>query len=206
MSKRIVVLISGNGSNLQALIDACANNQIPGKIIHVISSKPDVLGLQRAQAANIPTYVQSLKTYKSQNKTRQDFDKDLADYIETLKPDLIVLAGWMVILGKEFVELFKGKLINLHPSLPGDIIGANAIERAYQEAKDGQRTSTGIMVHYVIPQVDEGAPIATRSIPILEDDTIDSLNERIHKAEHELLPIATRQVLEGTAPPFKKTA
>ncbi|KAJ1915873.1 phosphoribosylglycinamide formyltransferase [Mycoemilia scoparia] len=203
-NKKIIVLISGNGSNLQALIDSCKNNQITGAdIVQVISSKPNVYGLERAQKAQIPTHVHSLKEYKAAGKTRKDFDHDLADHIQKLKPDLIVLAGWMLILGPDFVSKFEGKLINLHPSLPGDIIGAHAIDRAYEEAKAGKRTETGIMVHYVIAEVDEGKPIASRKVPILENDSLEALEERIHRAEHELLPEATRMVLEGTAPSFK---
>ncbi|KAJ1669279.1 phosphoribosylglycinamide formyltransferase, partial [Spiromyces aspiralis] len=123
-SRNIVVLISGSGTNLQALIDAAPS--FNARITHVISSKSSAHGLHRATKAGIPTHVHSMLKYKTPNQRitleqRQKFDMDLGDFIEKLNPDLIVLAGWMLILGKEFVHRFEGKIINLHPSLPGDI-------------------------------------------------------------------------------------
>ncbi|PVV05447.1 hypothetical protein BB560_000040 [Smittium megazygosporum] len=195
MSKRIVVLISGNGSNLQSLIDKTKSHEIPGTIVHVFSSKSTAYGLERAKAASIPTSVLSLKTYKDKHLTREDFNKDLSALVSDQKPDLVVLAGWMLILSESFVNQFRGKLINLHPSMPGDIEGANAIERAYQEFLSGKRTKTGVMVHYVIPEVDKGEPILFEKVDILPNDSLNDLETRIHTVEHKLISLAVAKVL-----------
>ncbi|KAI7834614.1 formyl transferase [Kickxella alabastrina] len=199
-SKKIVVLISGSGSNLQALIDAEQKGELGcGKITLVVSNKKNAYGLTRASNASIPTFVQTLKQYKDAGKTREDFDHDLAQHIErTEAPDLIVLAGWMHILSPAFIDMFRGRIINLHPALPGELDGAHAIDRAYEEFKEGKRLSTGVMVHYVIPEVDKGKPIMTQVIPCVEGDTLEDLENRIHAAEHQILPRAVKQVLAGS--------
>ncbi|KAJ2814529.1 phosphoribosylglycinamide formyltransferase, partial [Coemansia furcata] len=150
LPKKIVVLISGSGSNLQALIDAEHQGELgSGTITLVVSNKKSAYGLTRAAKASIPTYVQTLKEYKDAGKTREDFDRELADYIqESQRPDLIVLAGWMHILSPAFVDQFRGKIINLHPALPGELDGAHAIDRAHKEFEEGKRTKTGVMVHF----------------------------------------------------------
>ncbi|PIA16970.1 phosphoribosylglycinamide formyltransferase [Coemansia reversa NRRL 1564] len=195
--KNIVVLISGSGSNLQALINAEAKGQLGGRIALVVSNKKAAYGLVRAAEANIPTLVRTLKEYKDDGKTREDYDRDLAAHIEaTQAPDLIVLAGWMHILSPAFIDQFRDKIINLHPALPGELDGAHAIDRAYEEFKAGIRTRTGIMVHHVIPEVDKGDPILTMEIPCVAGDTLETLEERIHTAEHQILPKAVRLVLQ----------
>ncbi|PVZ96825.1 hypothetical protein BB558_006743 [Smittium angustum] len=197
MEKRIVVLISGNGSNLQAIIDACNSNEIPGNVVHVVSSKASAYGIERAKIASIPTSVISLKEYKENGKTREDFNSDLCSLVKSFNPDLIVLAGWMLILSESFVNKFVGKLINIHPALPGEFDGAHAIERAYSESKTNNRTKTGVMVHHVIAQVDRGDVILSKEIPILETDTLEMLEERIHETEHQILPLAIKKLLES---------
>ncbi|KAJ2613643.1 phosphoribosylglycinamide formyltransferase [Coemansia sp. RSA 1365] len=195
--KNIVVLISGSGSNLQALINAEAKGQLGGRISLVVSNKKAAYGLVRAAEANIPTLVRTLKEYKDNGKSREDYDRDLAAHIEaTQTPDLIVLAGWMHILSPAFIDQFRDKIINLHPALPGELDGAHAIDRAYEEFKAGTRTRTGIMVHHVIPEVDKGDPILTMEIPCVAGDTLETLEERIHAAEHQILPRAVRLVLQ----------
>ncbi|KAJ2758530.1 phosphoribosylglycinamide formyltransferase [Coemansia nantahalensis] len=200
MAKRIVVLVSGSGTNLQALIDAGRAGQLGGEIALVVSNKRSAYGLTRAAEASIPTYVSTLKEYRDAGRSREDYDRDLAEHIaSTLAPDLVVLAGWMHILSPAFIDRFPGKIINLHPALPGELDGAHAIDRAFEEFKAGTRTGTGAMVHYVIPQVDKGEPILVEHIPCVPGDTLESLEERIHAVEHQLLPRAVAQILRGPA-------
>ncbi|KAJ1663718.1 phosphoribosylglycinamide formyltransferase [Coemansia sp. RSA 1813] len=197
MDKRIVVLISGSGTNLQALIDADKKGQLGGKIALVVSNKKSAYGLVRAADADIPTFTQTLKEYRDAGKSREDFDQDLAKHIaSTQNPDLIVLAGWMHILSPAFIDAFSGKIVNLHPALPGEFDGAHAIDRAYSEFLDGKRTGTGVMVHYVIPEVDKGEPILTQKVPCVEGDSLQDLENRIHAVEHEILPKAVKLVLD----------
>ncbi|KAI9221552.1 formyl transferase [Blastocladiella britannica] len=206
----VVVLISGSGSNLQALIDAAA--QPSGPLAHadltlVVSNRAAAYGLQRAAAAGIPTLVPtpSLKAFKDAGKTRADYDTHLADAILThpslggSSPDLIVLAGWMHILSAEWLARFKGTpVLNLHPALPGQFDGAHAIERAFNSgiATEGDRiTKTGCMVHHVIPEVDKGTTVVVREVPILESDTLADLETRIHAVEHEIIVEGAAKVL-----------
>ncbi|KAJ2510927.1 phosphoribosylglycinamide formyltransferase [Coemansia sp. RSA 2049] len=197
MTKKIVVLISGSGTNLQALIDAEKQGVLGGKITLVVSNKKAAYGLTRAADAGIPTFIQTLKEYRDSGKRREDFDCDLAKHItSTQTPDLVVLAGWMHILSPAFINFFSGKIINLHPALPGELDGAHAIDRAYSEFVDGQRTETGVMVHYVIPEVDKGEPILTQKVPCVEGDSLEDLESRIHAVEHQILPKAVKLVLD----------
>ncbi|KAJ1854705.1 phosphoribosylglycinamide formyltransferase [Coemansia sp. RSA 1822] len=200
MTKQIVVLISGSGSNLQALIDAQQQDCLGGHISLVVSNKKNAYGLTRAANADIPTAVRTLKEYRDAGKSREDFDRDLAEFIVSdYAPDLIVLAGWMHILSPAFIDRFRGRIINLHPALPGELDGAHAIDRAYDEFKAGSRSRTGVMVHYVIPEVDKGAPILVEEIPCKEGDSLEDLENRIHAVEHHILPKAVKLVLSGNA-------
>ncbi|KAJ1836581.1 phosphoribosylglycinamide formyltransferase [Coemansia sp. RSA 2711] len=196
MSKRIVVLISGSGSNLQALIDAQRQDRLGGRIVLVVSNKPCAYGLERAAAADIPTAVLSLKAHRDAGKTRADYDRALADAIAAHAPDLLVLAGWMLILSPAFIDRFP-RIINLHPALPGELDGAHAIDRAYREFCAGSRSRTGAMVHYVIPEVDKGAPILVEEVPCAAGDRLEDLEARIHAVEHRILPRAVRMVLDA---------
>ncbi|ORY01092.1 phosphoribosylglycinamide formyltransferase [Basidiobolus meristosporus CBS 931.73] len=195
MAPKIVILISGNGSNLQAIIDQVASGEIKAEISVVISNRTNAYGLTRASNASIPTEVFPLKPYKDAGKTRIEYDVDLAKKILTYKPDLIVLAGWMHILSAEFLQHFPENVINLHPALPGEFDGAHAIERAYQAFQEGKLTRTGVMVHKVIPAVDRGLPILTQEVPILPEDKLEDLEERIHLVEHKLLPLGIQKFL-----------
>ncbi|KAJ3101620.1 hypothetical protein HDU97_001233 [Phlyctochytrium planicorne] len=197
----IVVLISGFGSNLQAIIDQVKSNVLKAEISLVVSNKSSAFGLKRAEEASIPTLTFPFKPYRDANKTRLQYDLDLADAILSkfrqvtgqeenpdAQPDLIVLAGWMHILSADFLAKFTpGGIINLHPALPGAFDGAHAIDRAYAAFKEGKITKTGVMVHRVIPEVDRGEVILVQEVDILETDTLESLEERIHSYEHGLL-------------------
>lgn len=194
---KIIVLISGNGSNLQALIDATTTNSnstspslpsLPAEITLVVSNKSTAFGLQRAQQAGIPTKVFPLKPYKDAGKTREQYDTDLGLFLASQNPDLVVLAGWMHILSRAFLDALKEDIvINLHPALPGEFDGAHAIERAFEAYKRGEIKRTGVMVHRVIPEVDRGEVVLMKEIPIEEEDTLERLEERIHEVEHVVI-------------------
>lgn len=188
MSKaRLVVLISGSGSNLQALLDAIATGALAAEIVAVISNRKAAYGLERATQAGVPTIYFPLKPYRDDGRGRQQYDLDLAAQIKALRPDLIVLAGWMHIFSAEVINQFPRQMINLHPALPGQFNGANAIERAFEAYQRGEVSGSGCMVHYVIPAVDEGPVIAQRELPFNPDDTLESYSARLHEAEHELI-------------------
>jgi formyltetrahydrofolate-dependent phosphoribosylglycinamide formyltransferase len=184
---RLVVLISGSGSNLAALLAACAEGRVAGQVVGVVSDRRDAYGLVRAAEAGVPTTLVPWRLMHKAGASREDFDAALADAVAAFEPDLIVLAGFMRILTPTFLTRFDGLVINLHPSLPGDIIGAGAIERAFEEAQAGRRDHTGVMVHEAIAEVDAGPVLGQATVPILPDDTLDTLKARIHAAEHRLL-------------------
>jgi formyltetrahydrofolate-dependent phosphoribosylglycinamide formyltransferase len=184
IDSRIVVLASGNGSNLQAIVDACADGRLPATVAAVVSDQPDARALVRAGDAGIP----AVHVGRHPGEARPDYDARLADVVAGFGPDIVVLAGWMRILTMSFLGWFPDRVVNLHPALPGQLPGTHAIERAWQEALAGERTATGVMVHLVPDEeVDAGPVLGTTTVPILPDDTLESLTERVHRAEHELL-------------------
>lgn len=191
----IAVLISGGGTNLQALIDN-VHGQSSAEIVLVLSNRSNAYGLERAKKASIPTRVFALRTFTNKTgKGRTEYDAELAGILNESKPDLIVLAGWMHILSSSFLEKITTPIINLHPALPGEYDGAGAIDRAYADFQQGKTDHTGVMVHYVVAEVDRGEPILTRRIPINKGDSIEDLESRIHGVEHELIVEATKNVL-----------
>jgi len=192
---RIVVMVSGGGTNLQALIDAVESGALPAQIALVVSNRRDAYALQRAEQQGIPSLYFPLKPYTNAGRTRADYDADLASEIAKSEPDLIVLAGWMHVLSPAFLEHFPNQMINLHPALPGEFPGANAIDRAFAAFCADEINISGCMVHYVIPEVDAGEVIASAAVPFLKADTLDSYAERLHAAEHQLLVYATRLAL-----------
>lgn len=183
--KRIVVLVSGSGTNLQALIDARADLGV--EIALVVSNRKAAYALERAKLAQIPTLYCPLKGYAD----RAQYDADLAEQIAPYAPDLIVLAGWMHILSPAFLNRFPRKVINLHPALPGAFPGVDAIQRAYAAYQRGAINQTGIMVHYVIPEVDAGAVIAQAPVIFRPGEPLDEFERRMHLAEHALIVRAT---------------
>lgn len=187
---RLVVLISGSGSNLQAIMDAIDIGHLKASIVAVVSNRKNAYGLERAEKAGIDRVYFPLKPYKDAGKSRETYDADLAETIELYQPDLIVLAGWMHILSSVFLEKFSGKVINLHPALPGQFVGTNAIKRAFVAAKDGTIKNSGVMAHYAIPEVDAGEVIIHAEVPILWDDTIQIFEERMHLTEHKVIVTA----------------
>nr|WP_290666225.1 phosphoribosylglycinamide formyltransferase [Ardenticatena sp.] len=193
---RLVVMISGSGTNLQAILDACAEGRLPAEVVLVVSNRKHAFGLKRAERAGVPTLSFPLKPYKEAGRTREEYDRDLAEQVARWSPDLIVLAGWMHILSPAFLDRFPNRVINLHPALPGMFPGTHAIQRAFEAYQRGQIQESGCMVHYVIPEVDAGPVIATARVPIFPDDTLETFEQRMHEAEHRLIVDATRKALE----------
>ncbi len=186
---KLVVLISGNGSNLGAIIKEIQQGSLDAEIAEVLSNRSNVYGLTRAQEANIPASVINNHDYAS----REDFDQALIHKIDQHKPDLIVLAGFMRILTDAFVEHYMGKLINIHPSLLPKYQGLNT----HQRVLDAGDSEHGATVHYVIPELDSGPVILQARIPIQKRDDANSLKERIHRLEHQLYPEAIRRIASG---------
>ncbi len=194
MTSRLVVLISGNGSNLQAILDACTSGELDATVVSVISNKADAYGLIRAKNAGI----ESVHFAKLENESRNEYDARLAVYVSTYLPDYVILAGWMKILSSSFLSSFPNHVINLHPALPDTFPGTHAIERAYEAWQRGQIKHTGIMVHLVPDEgVDNGPVLATEIVPILADDTLESLETRVHQTEHSLLTNTLKTILSA---------
>ena len=146
----------------------------------------------------IPTRYHPLKPYKEADRSRRDYDADLAEIVGEYKPDFVVLAGWMLILSADFLDHFPYRVVNLHPALPGKFPGAHAIEEAFAAYQNGEIKETGVMIHLVPDEaVDAGPVIASQSVPIYKSDTLDMLTNRIHNAEHPLLVNALRRLIEG---------
>lgn len=180
--KRIVVLISGSGSNLQAIIDQVGDGRIPGRIAAVISNKADAYGLTRAADAGIATAVLSHREYED----RAAFDQALQQQIDAYEPDLVVLAGFMRILTPEFVRHYAGRLFNIHPSLLPKYKGLHTHQRAL-EAGDAEH---GCTVHFVTEELDGGPLVVQAATPVQSDDDADSLQQRVHRLEHRIYPLA----------------
>ena len=189
MTRRIVVLISGSGSNLQAIIDACKATDYPGEVVGVISNKAEVFGLTRAENANIPHQVLSHKEYDS----RENYDQALVSAIDDYNPDLVVLAGFMRILTPAFVQHFSGKLLNIHPSLLPKYQGLNT----HQRAIDANDKEHGVSVHFVTEELDGGPVILQAKVPIFPEDTADDLASRIHVQEHKIYPLVINWFCSG---------
>lgn len=187
--KKIVVLISGSGTNLQAIIDACQNRHINAKICAVISNKANAYGLERAKTAKIPTALFLRKDY-ADNLT---MDNAIADYIESVEADLIVLAGYMKILSAAFTRRFLGKIMNIHPSLLPKYPGLNT----YQRALDAGEQEHGTTVHFVNEDVDAGAVILQAKVPIFADDDIEDIEQRVKAQEIQIYPLVIQWFVEN---------
>ena len=178
--KKIAVMISGSGSNLEAIVKACHEKNIYGVIVYVISNNPDAYGIERAKKYNIPVKIIDHKSYTD----RDDFDDALKEFLDNLEIDFIILAGFMRILGKNITEKFYGKMINLHPSLLPLYPGLNTHTQALNNKDDYH----GISIHFVSAELDAGPLIAQGKIPVKADDDLEKLVSKIHKVEHDLLP------------------
>ncbi|MEI2688392.1 MAG: phosphoribosylglycinamide formyltransferase [Anaerolineae bacterium] len=187
MTQRLAVLISGSGSNLQAIIDAMAAGRLAAQIGVVVSNRREAFGLVRAARAGIPRLYFPYKPYKDAGRPREQYDADLAEQVAACAPDLVVLAGWMHVLSPAFLDRFPGRVLNLHPALPGQFAGTHAIQRAYEAFQQGEIDQTGAMVHWVVPEVDAGPVLASVQVPIYPGDSLEELEARMHAAEHRLL-------------------
>ncbi len=184
----LVVLISGSGSNLQAIIDAIESGQLKARISAVISNRPDAFGLTRAKQYNIP--VISLDHKKFAN--RELFDQKLQQEIQSLNPDLIILAGYMRILSSEFINTFFPKILNVHPSLLPKYQGLNT----HQRAMDNNDQYHGVSIHIVTPELDSGPVILQGKFPIETGDNISSLQQKAHQLEHQMYPLVIQWIIE----------
>ena len=187
---KIAVLISGNGSNLEALIDACKKNVINGSIDIVISNNPDAYGIQRAKNHSINYKIIDNNRFE----TREDFDKALVEELNDSNPDLIVLAGFMRILTSVMTEAFKNKIINIHPSLLPKYPG---LDTHNSVIKNGD-LKHGITIHFVNEVLDGGQIIAQGEISVNADETLEELKTRIHAIEHVMLPMVVSKFADGT--------
>lgn len=187
--KRIIILISGRGSNLRAIVDALRRECWPARIGAVIASRDDAEGLAFAKAEDIPTAVVPSRRYP----VRDDFDAALRREIDRFAPDLVVLAGFMRILTPAFVDHYAGRMLNIHPSLLPDFPGLDTHRRALEA---GVREH-GATVHFVTADLDHGPIVAQARVPVLDGDTVESLQARVLEAEHRLYPEAVRAFVEG---------
>ena len=183
---RLVVLISGSGTLLQALIDACADPAYGAEIVAVGSDRPDIEGLERALRANIPTFVQSLRDHA----TRAAWDQALTAEVAAYEPDLVISAGFMKLVGPEFLARFEGRMINTHPTLLPSFPGVHGPRDALAYGVK----ITGATVFLVDAGIDSGVILDQRVVPVAEDDTVESLHERIKVAEREMLVTITHQL------------
>jgi len=191
---RLVVLASGSGSNFQALVDASASGALIADVVALVTDQPGAYALQRAALAD----VEAVTLQRHAGELRADYDGRLAETVAGFEPDLVVLAGWMRLLTMAFIGRFPDRVVNLHPALPGEFPGANAIERALEAAQRLGLRRTGVIVHRVPDEgMDDGPLIASVEVEIRSDDTIESLAGRVHAAEHELLVTAVTAVLGG---------
>ncbi len=186
---RIVVLISGGGTNLQALIDSVKSEQLEAEIVAVISNRPDVLGLERANRAGIATEVLDHRNFGD----RDSFDAELMQLIDRQQPDLVVLAGFMRILTTGFVRRYEGKMLNIHPSLLPKYRGLHTHERALEAGDDCH----GVTVHFVTEELDGGPLVVQAIVPIESGDTPGTLAHRIQAQEHIIYPLAVKWFCEG---------
>ena len=187
--KNIVILISGRGSNMEALIAARDAGNLPVNIVAVISNRPDAAGLETAARAGIVTHYIDHKAFAG----REAFDAALAECIDGFAPDLVVLAGFMRILSEGFVRHYEGRLMNIHPSLLPSFPGLHTHQRALDE---GVRIH-GCTVHFVTPSLDHGPVIIQAAVPVLDSDTEASLAARVLRQEHQVYPQAVRWFAEG---------
>jgi phosphoribosylglycinamide formyltransferase-1 len=184
---RLVILISGRGSNMRSIVEAANKDELNVDIAAVISNRPDAAGLEFAQQAGITTEVIDHKQFDS----RESFDKAMAEAIDSYRPDFVILAGFMRILTADFVSHYEGRLINIHPSLLPKFKGLHTHERAIESGE----TEHGASVHFVTAELDDGPVILQARVPVLPDDDADTLAARVLEQEHLLYPAAIKKLV-----------
>lgn len=187
--KRILVLISGNGSNLQTILDHCASGKVAGEVVGVISNRVDAYGLVRAKEAGVATAILAQQQFAS----RAEYDVALLALMADYQPDLVVLAGFMRILSADLVRHFAGRMINIHPSLLPKYQGLHTHQRAID---DGEREH-GASVHFVTEELDGGPVILQARVPIFEGDSADEVAARVQVQEHSIYPLVVQWFCEG---------
>ena len=187
--KNIVILISGRGSNMEAIVRACASEGWPARVAAVVSNQPEAPGLTFAAGRGIPTAVVAHTSFPD----RESFDAELAGVVERFRPDLVVMAGFMRILTPRFVQRFEGRIVNVHPSLLPAFTGLHTHRRAL----DAGCKVAGATVHFVTADLDHGPIVAQAVVPVLPGDTEATLSARVLAREHVLYPRAIRWIVEG---------
>lgn len=187
--KRIVILISGRGSNMEAIVRACAEQGWPAQVVAVLTNRPRAGGLQFAAAQGIATQVVDHKAFS----TREDFDDALADAVDAFKPDLLLLAGFMRILGAAFVRRYEGRFLNIHPSLLPSFTGLHTHRRALEAGCK----AVGATVHFVTPELDHGPIVMQSVIAVYPGDDEHTLATRVLASEHMIYPLAVRWFVQG---------
>lgn len=192
MTSRLVVLATGSGSNLQAILDACADGTLDAEVVLVVVNRRSAYAAERAAAAGVPSVFRPMGPFRDEfpddpRRAREAYDASLAAEVADARPDLVVQAGWMHLFTAAFLDRFPEMIVNLHPALPGAFPGAHAIDDAWTAHVADGLDHTGVMVHLVPDEgVDDGPVLASQVVPIEPDDTREMLEERIHAAEHEL--------------------
>ena len=204
MTGRLVVLASGAGTNLDAILEAMDGRRLDAEVMAVVINRREALAGARAERAGIPVSFWPLSPYlacaQSAAEGRRRYDAELAAAVAQAAPDLVVLAGWMHLLSSRFLDRFPGRVINLHPALPGRFPGRSAVADAWSAYQAGLIDRTGAMVHYVPDEgIDNGPVIASVEVPIRRGDTVESLRARIQAAEHELIVAAIAEALAALA-------
>ena len=192
MTSRLVVLATGSGSNLQAILDACADGTLEAEVVLVVVNRRTAYAAERAAAAGVPSVYRPMGPFREAvpddaRRARERYDAALAAEIADARPDLIVQAGWMHLFTSAFLDRFPGMVVNLHPALPGAFPGAHAIDDAWAAHETDGLDHTGVMVHLVPDEgVDDGPVLASQRVPITASDTRETLEARLHEVEHEL--------------------
>lgn len=187
--KRIVVLVSGNGSNLQAILDACQQGRINGSVAAVFSNKAEAFGLERARAAEVPAHTLAAAQFAD----RAAFDRQLMLEIDAYAPDLVVLAGYMRILSAEFVQRYAGRMLNIHPSLLPKYPGLHTHRQAIENGDEEHGTS----VHFVTEELDGGPVILQAKVPVFSDDSEEDVTARVQHQEHAIYPLVVSWFVDG---------
>ena len=181
---RFAVLASGNGGNFQAVVDACAEGRVNGRVVALVSDSSDAFALERAARAGIP----ALHVPHFKGIPRRDYDAALAETVSAFGCDYVLLLGWMRLLSDAFLSHFPQRVVNIHPALPGAFPGTHAIERAFEAWREGRIVHTGVMLHLVSDEgVDNGPVIATAKVAIAAGVDLAALEGKVHAAEHRLL-------------------
>ena len=209
MKPRLVVMVLGNGGNLQALIDAVEKGSVEGSIVLVLSSDTEAYALKRAEAAGIPALAVPYRRDPGLGsmESRKVYDRTIAEAILPYKPEYIFLLGWMRILGGEFTSRFPGKIVNLHPAMPGAFPGTHAIERAWDACARGEIVESGVMTHFVPDEgVDSGPVIEFERVAMKKDESLDAFEARMHSVEHALVIRTAARLVSATADGTKENS